>query len=804
MWHHYFLTAFRNLRKRKLFSLIHVLGLSVGMAVCLLIIHYVQFEKSYDTFHQNSERIYRLRYERTSSEGKTVRFASCCPPAAPLIRTGYPDVEKIGRIFRYKASVSFGEIKFSEERMFFAEPDIFDILSFDVIEGDPAGGLSQPNRAFVSASTARRYFGEDSPVGKTIFVDKRTDYQVVGVFRDSPRNSHLKCDILLSFKNVESMYGPDVMRAWGHTGFFTYLRLKPGHDPAEFEKKLEPLVDREFGEVLKQYKMALNLRMQPLEDIHLNSNFMQEYEVNGNRHSVHFLFLIAVFIIVIAWVNYINLSTARSLERAREVGVRKVIGASRKQLVKQFFFETLLINTVATAAALILVEVTRGMFARITGTPDSFGTMQFGWYWGVVTVMFLAGVFLAGLYPVVALSSYRPIVVLKGKLGTVSKGLGLRRLLVIFQFVMSMLLLVGTMAVSRQISFMKGQDLGFDKDQILVLKAPRVRDETFNKTLESYRDTLLGYHQVKSFCVGTEVPGRQIYWDAGAIRKAGEDLSKGKNYQILGVDYNYVDVFDLKMVQGRNFSKEFPSDKKALMLNETAVKWMGFTDSASAVGKQVDYWGEIFTIVGVVKDYHQQSVKESFEPHIFRLMPQGRDVRGHFAMKVDSSDITATVGRIRELYHQFFPGNPFDYFFLDDYYDQQYRGDQLIAGVFGLFSFLGIFVTGLGILGLSSFMAIQRTKEVAVRKVLGASIPTILFLFTREFLFLVLISFLLMLPLSILGIQAWLQSFARQMSLSGGLFLLPLVIVALLTLLTIVAMVLKSATSNPVDSLRYE
>lgn len=535
MWKHYFQMAFRHLRKRKLFSLIHILGLSVGMAVCLLIIHYVRYEKSFDTFHPNSERIYRLRYERTSSEGKTVRFASCCPPAAPLIRVRYPDVEKIGRIFRYKASVSFGDIKFSEERMFFAESEIFDILAFDFVEGDPHTGLAQPNRAFVSESTARRYFGDETPIGKTIFVDKRTDYQVAGVFRDSPQNSHLKCDILLSFKNVESKYGPEVMQAWGHTGFFTYLRLKPGHDPAEFEKKLEPLVDAEFGEVLKQYKMALNLRMQPLEEIHLNSNFMQEYEINGNRDSVHFLFLIAVFIIIIAWVNYINLSTARSLERAREVGVRKVIGANRNQLVKQFFFETLMINLASTGAALILVEATRPMFGRITGTPVSFGTWQFGWYWLVVGIMFLMGILLAGLYPVVALSSFKPIAVLKGKLGTVSKGFGLRRLLVIFQFVMSLLLIVGTLAVSRQISFMKKQDLGFDKEQILVLKAPRVRDETFNEKLESYRNSLLGYHQIKGFCVGTEVPGRQIYWDAGAIRKQEKILARGKIIKYSGL-----------------------------------------------------------------------------------------------------------------------------------------------------------------------------------------------------------------------------------------------------------------------------
>ena len=531
---------------------------------------------------------------------------------------------------------------------------------------------------------------------------------------------------------------------------------------------------------------------------------MQEYESNGSRDSVNFLFIIALFIILMAWVNYINLSTARALDRAKEVGMRKVVGASRKQLIMQFFFETILVNLAAIFIALGLVELFLPLFSQITGTPLTYSIWKAGVFWTALAAMFLAGVFLSGLYPVAVMSSFKPAAVLKGKLGNFAGGINLRKALVVFQFVMSFVLITGTVAVYRQITFMQSQNLGFNMEQTLVVKAPRVRDASFSEKFPTFKETLLANTDINKFCVVTEVPGKQILWDNGGIHKAGEGKGKGKNYQIVGIDYDFVDVFDLKLVQGRNFSKKFPADKDALILNETAVKWMGFADSPSAVGRQVDYWGKIYTIIGVLKDYHQQSLKEAFEPHIFRLMPHGRGGRGLFALKINSRHINETIRRVQQHYDKFFPGNPFDYFFLDDYFNKQYKGDELFGEVFALFSFLAIFITSLGIFGLSSFTAVQRTREIGIRKTLGAPVSRILLLLTKDFLGLIVVAFIIAVPLSFFGINQWLKSFAYRMSVSSWLFLVPLVIVAGITILTVSAHVIKAALANPVDSLKYE
>jgi putative ABC transport system permease protein len=802
MFKNYLITTFRNLKKTKLFSLINILGLAIGMTSCLLILHYVNYEKSYDRFHENSNRIYRLRYERTDQDGQAVRFASCCPPAGLRIRKLYPEVERVARLFRYRASVSYSENKFIEERMFFAEADFFEIFKYRFIDGDPINGIKEPNKVFISQSTAAKYFGTKNPMGQILSVDKKVDYQVAGIFQDIPQNSHLKFDILLSYQNLINLYGNEVEDSWGDSGWFTYLLLKPQADPIAFGKKLPALVDAEFGEALRYYKLTCDLILQPLNDIHLNSNFMQEYEVNGDRDTVNFLSVIAVFIIIIAWVNYINLSTARSLTRAKEVGLRKVVGASRGQLMAQFFLETVLINIGAIFFTFVFVELFLPLFRQITGTPSEYSIWAQQWFWISVFVMFLVGVFLSGLYPVLVLSSFKPVAVLKGKLGNAASGINLRKILVVFQFVMALVLLIGTFTVFQQLSFMKKQDPGFSIDQKLIIRAPRVRDAAFSSKLQTFKELLLKKPGISKFCVCTDVPGRQVWWDAGGIRRVGTD--DNKNYQIVGIDYDFVSVFDLKFVSGRNFSKEFPSDSSALILNETAVRWMGFQSPEAAIGRQVNYWEKIYGVVGVLKDYHQQSLKQTFEPHIFRFAPTGRDVRGLFALKVDGTDIQSIIKEIRKRYDEFFPGNPFEYFFLDEYYNQQYKADELFGKVFGIFSFLTIFVTSIGILGLSSFMVIQRTKEIGIRKVLGAGVSRILLLLIGDYLRLLLISFIIALPISYFGIRYWLESFASRMDITVWIFLLPLIIVSLVTSFTICSHVIKAAMANPVESLRNE
>jgi putative ABC transport system permease protein len=364
--------------------------------------------------------------------------------------------------------------------------------------------------------------------------------------------------------------------------------------------------------------------------------------------------------------------------------------------------------------------------------------------------------------------------------------------------------MTGTFAVSRQIVFMKNQDLGFDRDHILVVNAPRIIDEAFLKQIDVFKEELLKQSAIQKICVVTEVPGRQIYWDAGAIHRAGEDPGKGKNYQIVGVDYDYVDVFQLKLLHGRNFSREFPSDNMTLILNETAVRWMGFESSEAAIGQQVDYWGELYTVIGILADFHQQSPKQAFEPHIYRLIPYGLRWTGKFAIKVKAKNVRETIELVGQEYAKFFTENPYEYFFLNDYFKQQYKADELFGSIIGIFALLALFVTGLGIFGMSAFLVLQRTKEIGIRKVLGATTPSILRLLAWDFLVLILISLLIAWPLTYWGIQQWLNTFAQRMSLDALLFLAPLVIVVVITIVTISSHIMKAALADPVEAIKHE
>ncbi len=802
----YIKTALRNIKRNALFSFIAIAGLAIGIAACLLILYYVNFERSYDRFYKDNDRIYRLRYERTSEEGQKVRFASCCPPAADVIRGAYPEVEEIARIFRYRAVVSPKEqdIQFREERMYFTEPEFFYIFDLVFVAGDPSNRLRSANNAFMSQSTAKKYFGEQAPVGQTITVDGKTDYTVTGIFKDVPSNSHLKFNILLSYENLLSIYGPEVRQSWGHTAFFTYLRLRPDADPIDFEEKMVKLVKTHANEMMNYYKVNIELKMQPLTDIHLTSHFMQEYEINGNKSSIDVLLIVAFFIIFMAWVNYINLSTSRSLTRAKEVGLRKVAGASRRQLIAQFFCETLLIDILAVTLASIIIIEFLPSFSSMTGTPLVENLWETSWFWITLSGVFFASIFLSGSYPVVALSAYKPAAVIRGELGRTPRGMNLRKSLVVFQFVMALVLITSTFAIFNQIDYMKNQKLGFDIKQILVTNTPRVRYEALKDSFTTFKEELLKQPNIQKVCVVSEVPGRQIIWDNGGIHKAGADKSQGKNYQIVGVDYDFVDVFDLDLLQGRNFSKEFPADKNALILNETAVKWMGFNSIEEAIGKEVDYWGELYPIIGVLADYHQQYLKETVEPHIYRFFPYGRPPWGRFAIKIGSQNIEKSVQLVKEYYAKFFPGNPFEFFFLDDYFNQQYKSDESLGRVIGLFSFLSIFVTCLGIFGMSAFMAIQRTKEIGIRKVLGATTGSIFKLLLKEFFVLIVFSLMIAWPLAYWGIQQWLNAFAYRMPWNVFLFLLPLVIVSAVMAVTVSSNILKVALANPVDSIKHE
>lgn len=801
----YFKTALRNLIATSLYSSINLAGLCIGLTVSLLLLIYVDFEKSYDRYHPNYQQIYRLRYERTSETGEAVRFASSCPPAGLHVRKSIPEAEKVARLFHFVATVSNNENKFLEECMFFAEPDIFNIFYFHFLDGNPQNAIQGLNKAAISQSVAKKYFCDQNPIGQVLSIDKKNNYQVTAVFEDNPVNSHLKMDILLSYDNLlqASMFGPEVEDSWGDSGWYTYILFKQGFNIEDVKTKIAAFVEKECGEMFRKYNLSMELPLQPLTDIHLNSHFMVEHEANGDADTVYFLQLIAVFVLLIAWVNYINLSTARSLTRAREVGLRKVVGASRGQIMSQFIIETGIINLIAVVLSVVIVELLLPIFSHLTDAP------LFSWFTynvsfvSKISLFFILSLVFSGLYPVIVMSGFQPMDAFRGQKGTASRGFNLRKALVVFQYFMAIGLLTFTFAVYRQVRYMKNQNLGISIEKTISFRAPRVRDADFDSKMETFRHELLKNPMFQKLTVSTEVPGRQIMWDAGGIHRLG--TNDNKNYQIVGIDYDYIDMFGAKLLAGRNFSKESPSDiTSSLILNETAVKWMGFESPDSAIGGKIDYWGEIFTVVGVLKDFHQQSLKQAYEPHIFRLMPSGRGVRGFISVKMNTPDSKAALETIQKQYDSFFPGNPFVYFFLEDYYNQQYKPDERFAMVFLIFSVLSIFVTLLGIFGLTSFMVVQRSREISIRKILGSGIFDIIKLFSREIFVLVIISFAVSVPVCYYSVSVWLQGFANHPGLNVWLFIWPLAISLFITALTIGALVLKACFANPIQSLRYE
>lgn len=799
---YYFKIAIRNILKNKMFSLINIVGLAAGITSFILILLYVRYEKSYDTIYKRSNHIYRLRYERSSAEGESVKFASCCPPAALRIRELYPEVEKIARIFRYRSTVIFGERRFYEERMFFAEPEIFEVFDIKFKAGDPSRGISNANCAFVSEAYSKKYFGELDPLGRTITVDKEMSFVITGIFRDIPGNSHFKFDILLSWPNLITHYGPDIESSWGDTGFYTYFILKSTADNEEFEEKLKLLVERDFGEDLKIYKLTCELKVQPLTDIHLKSHYMQELEVNGNINTVIFLNIIAFFILIIAWINYINITTSISLTRATEVGIGKVSGASRGELIGQFFVETFLVNLAAFITSLILILLLLPLFINLTGISSDYILWKKDWFWLIFLVLFFSSVFLSGIYPAFVFSSIKTSEVLKGKYVHSRGGIIVRKALVLFQLVIAISLITCTVVVSKQLKFLQNQDKGIIISDILAVRAPRIRDASFGSKLITFKEELIKNQIITKFSVGTEVPGRQILWDAGGIFRVGSDQSK--NYQIIGIDYDYLGLLEAKIIAGRNFDRSFSSDSASIILNEKATKWMDFESPEEAVNQMVNYWDKIYTIVGVVNNYCQQSPKEAYEPNIYRFMPHGRDIRGFFMMKTFSGSENSILSLVGEKYEEFFPDNPFDYFFLEDYYEQQYRNEKLLGTVFAAFALLSIIITCLGIFGLTSYLMLQKTKEISIRRVAGSNLSEILLLFSRDFIWINSVAFIIAVPLCYYWLSGWLKTFESKMDLTVWNFILPLVITLFLTLLTIGLIVIKIASVNPADNLRSE
>ena len=804
--------AIRNLFKRKGYSSLNILGLAIGITCCLLIFQHVAYERSYEHFNPAAGQVVRVRLDAYQQGKLAWQSATVFPAIAPTMKQEFPEVEDYCRLIdaNFLLSNDARNVKIRENHGYFADPSTINLLGVTLLKGHPATALDGPNKILLSQSMARKYFGDEDPMGKRLLVrDQNNLYmEVTGIYKDYPVNSHLILDHLISYATLNEQIRRDgdstrpAETSWGWYDFYAYVRLKPGADWKALQAKMPAFADRHINgqEWMKKNNNRNTLALIPLTDIHLYSNYNQEAEVNGNGKAVSFLFLIAFFIIVIAWVNYTNLATSRSLERAKEVGVRKVLGAIKSDLVMQFMTESLLLNLLSLVIALLAAFLLARPFNHLIGSDTATGfSLPMNYVLGFAA-LFLTGTFLSGAYPAFVLSGYQPIKVLKGMFKNSNQGQVLRKSLIIGQFAISVILIAGTMLVYQQVQYMRSQKLGANIDQTIVLEGATAQvDSVYKATLQPFKQELLQQSTIKSVTASSNVMGQEIYWTNG-VRRVDKDKNAAVTLYHLGIDYDFLPAYDLKLVAGRNFSKDFPTDRKAVMLNERAASLLGFDKPADAINQKLRRGGDTITIVGVIADYHHQGLQKAIDPLVILLRP---NQRAWFSVKV-SSNPQQTLARIEKTWNKYFPNDPFNYFFLDESFGQQYKADIRFGQVFGLFASLAILIACFGLLGLSAYNVLQRTKEIGIRKVLGASVQNLVFTLSKEFLYLVLISLVIAVPVTWWVMNNWLQDFAYRISIQWWVFAFAGVLAIFIALVTVGFQALKAAVNSPVKSLRTE
>lgn len=802
----YLKIAWRNIQRQPGYSSINIIGLAIGIAACVLILQYVDFELSYEDFHAKKERIYRVEQDRYDAGKLSTQWSAGAYAVGNYFKAGIPEIEDYVKLVQrgnFVANINGQPVKI--DNAFFATPSFFTVFSYPLMKGNPAAALKEPYTVVLSETTAKNLFGKEDPMGKLLDLNQDQQFKVSGVFKDMPENTQLQPNMLLSYSTfviAAKKQNFDAENAWLSDGCLTYLLLRENQDPKLVEAKFKPIVDKAVAADMKRFNASVNYRLQPLTKIHLNSHYMGEPGITGDGKTVYLLLGIAFFIVVIAWVNYVNLATARAIGRAREVGIRKAIGSLRGQLIVQFLSESALLNALAMLLAFVLVLIAIPGFNSLSGQHLSFSLLGSGNFWLSMGGLFFIGVFFSGLYPAFVLSGFKPIEVLKGKLVSTTQGALLRKSLVVFQFVASLFLLIGTVVVYNQIQYMRRQSLGIDINQMLVITPTVVNnDSTFLSRMNAYKESLLQNTAIGQITVSTTIPGQPVDWNAGGIRLVGSDENTQKQYRVIGVDYDFVKTYDMKIIAGRPFSKEFGTDDHAVIYNRRAVEHIGFAKPEDAIGKRIDFWGEQYTIVGVADNFHNQSLKEAYEPLILRLIP---DLSGYVSMKIKAKDASAVINLAKKQWSVFFPGNSFEYFFLDEHFAKQYQADQRFGKVFGLFTLLAILVACLGLFGLASYTTLQRRKEIGIRKVLGASVAGILSILYKEFVVLLIISFLIAAPLALISSTRWLEGYAFRMDMQWYFLVIPFLVICAIALLTVSFQSIRAAVANPVKSLRTE
>ncbi|HVW95282.1 MAG TPA: ABC transporter permease [Mucilaginibacter sp.] len=819
----YIRIAWRIILRQKLFSLVNIIGLATGMAACLLIVQYISFELSFDNFHSNGRNIYRIKYQNYSQGNLIENTPKTFSAVGPALKANFPEVTDFTRVNKLSGMVSVQRpdgslLAFNEDKLYQADASFFKIFSFPMVEGT-RNALNEPNTIAISESTARKYFHAENAIGKTIRIQQQasgTDIKaiVTGIFKDVPANSHLQFDFVVS--------GNNGVGDWVYPDFYTYVQLAPGTDPKLFDAKLPDFIKRNaVAEGAKtssftQGKTNINsisLSLQPLRDIHLYSNLSNEIGNSGNGKMVWYLGLVAVLILVIAYINYVNLTTARVVDRAREVGIRKVLGSRRLQLIKQFLFESLLLNIISVVAAIVITLFSMPWFSKLCGAEIHFTLWKDIYFAAGFIALLAVGVLLSAAYPAIVLSDYKPVQVLKGKFMNSSQSISLRKALVVFQFAATAAFLMGTLVVYRQVNFMKDANKGMNMKQTLVVVAPQnIRATDADNLAYMAKDSVFQnevsrIHSISGVSASTSIPGQAIDFILAYTSHAQTASEKTLRLSTLEIGAKYLSQFNIKVIAGTELPDNTNRRYPALLLNEASVNSLGFKNAKDAVGKFIQTRngrGRIFQneIVGVVQNFHQTSLKDDYTPIVFRTSDPNSTT--YYQLKVNTANMAQTIARVEKTYKSVYSGSAFQYFFLDEFFDQQYKTEQHFGKVFTLFSGFAIFVACLGLFGLTLITITQRMKEIGIRKVLGASVSNIILLVSKDFASLIVIANLIALPLAYWGCERWLQTYKFRITINAWGFVLPVITVFMIAILTVSYQSVKAALANPVKSLRNE
>ncbi|MBL7968886.1 MAG: ABC transporter permease [Prolixibacteraceae bacterium] len=802
---YYLKLALRNQARNKLFFFVNILGLAIGFATSLLIINYVCFEFNFDKMHSKRDRIYRVESQFFEGNVLTDNWATSSFGYGSAIKSEMSLVEDFVRIGVHNSEqvVAYREKRYRETAIVYVDPSFFKIFDFKLKTGDARDQLVRPNTVVITERVAQQFFGNENPIGKMLTFSSGAsfnDCEVTGVMDDFPKNSHVRYNFLISYESL-----PDWQRNfWYWHEAYTYLLLSPGKDPKEVEAGFPAMTGKyKTAEALRNKKWGVSLV--PLQQIHFTPQKQYEKESKGNKTSLVTLIVIALAILISAWINYINLTTIQGMERAREVGIRKVSGAFRVQIISQFLAESAIINLMAVLISAVLIFLAKPLFNQLTGNEADLFILRVPLFWFSAFAVLVVGILISGLYPAIVISRINPSVILKGNFLNTGSGVVMRRVLVVFQFAASLFLICGTFIIYKQVRFMQKQDLGVQIDNTIVLKFPVSRNDLENQVAMFARN-LQQQPGIKSVTVSGSVPGAEVA-SSGSNRLQGDGNEQHRLYEMLTVDDQFAETFDLKLLAGRTFRQGYGNERENILINESALISLGLKNPEEAIGKKVLLEGEAepVNIIGVLQNWHQRGLSYSYTPIMFINNGRLSWVRPKYiAVKTTQTNPTGVIEQLQTTWKNYFPESTFDYFYLNGYYSDQYKADKKFGQIVSVFTLLAFFISGMGLWALTSFTASRKIKEVGVRKVLGAPAHSIFFLFSNEIFVLLMVALLIASPLSVVVMKNWLMNYAFRTNIDFWIYFSGGTLTLLIALITVSWQSWKAATRNPVEALRYE